>query len=248
MTDVESTSSSSVARASSRDIVLAATDIERSFKMGREIVHVLKGASMQLQRGEIVSIMGRSGAGKSTLLHLLGLIDRPDGGSLSVAGIETAGMTRARRSRLRNREIGFIFQFYHLLPELTALQNVLLPQMIENGPFAWLRRKAAVRERARALLDDLGLGDRGGHVPGQLSGGERQRVAIARALMSEPSVLLCDEPTGNLDERSSDIIADLLFDLARRHDQTLVLVTHDPDLAKRSDRSLVLQEGRLDPA
>lgn len=247
MTDVAAQPAPQAA-ADDAEVVLSAEGVVRRFRMGRETVEVLRGASMTLRRGEVVSIMGRSGAGKSTLLHLLGLLDRPDEGSLRVAGVETSSLSRRRRSALRNREVGFIFQFYHLLPELTALQNVMLPQMIEHGPLGWLGAKGKVRARAHELLDELGLSDRARHKPGQLSGGERQRVAIARALMSEPSVLLCDEPTGNLDERSSDVIADLLFDLAKRHGQALILVTHDADLAARCDRSLVLQEGRLDPA
>ena len=229
------------------EVVLRATGLQRRFRMGQELVHVLQGADLELRAGESVAIMGRSGAGKSTLLHLLGLLDRPDEGRLQLDGLDTVGLSRAARSRLRNRLVGFVFQFYHLLPELTALENALLPRMVACGPLRWLRERHAAREQALALLDELGLADRARHRPGRLSGGERQRVAIARALVGRPRLLLCDEPTGNLDERTSEVIADQLFELSRRHATTLVLVTHDSDLAARTGRLLWLHDGRLQP-
>jgi lipoprotein-releasing system ATP-binding protein len=234
--------------AGARPVVLQARDLARRYRMGQESIDVLRGVSLDLRAGESVAIMGRSGAGKSTLLHLLGLLDRPDRGSLKLEGAETAGLSRPARARLRNAMVGFVFQFYHLLPELSALENAVLPRMIAHGPLAWLRVRREERRIALALLDELGLASRAHHRPGKLSGGERQRVAIARALVSRPRLLLCDEPTGNLDERTSAVIADQLFDLAARHGHTLVLVTHDAELAERADRTLLLHEGRLDLA
>jgi lipoprotein-releasing system ATP-binding protein len=228
--------------------VLSGRGLERVFRMGHEEIHVLRGVDVELRAGEAVAIMGRSGAGKSTLLHLLGLLDRPDAGSLNVDGIETATLSRAARARTRNRSVGFVFQFYHLLPELDALENAMLPRMIELGPLAGPSARGRARADARALLDELGLSERAHHRPSRLSGGERQRVAIARALVGNPRLLLCDEPTGNLDERTSEVIADQLFALSARHGHTLVLVTHDPDLAARADRVLNLHDGRLAPA
>lgn len=235
-------------QADGRKVVLAAHGLTRSYRMGGRAVAVLAGADLTLYAGESVAIMGRSGAGKSTLLHLMGLLDRPDGGRLVVCGTPTEKLSRAARAVMRNREVGFVFQFYHLIPELSALDNVLLPAMISVGPFAWLRERKRHTEHARQLLNELGLGERMEHRPNQLSGGERQRVAIARALAGKPSLLLCDEPTGNLDERTSATITELLFDVTGRHGQTLVLVTHDPELAARADRSLLLHEGRLTEA
>ncbi|GJM22535.1 MAG: lipoprotein-releasing system ATP-binding protein LolD [Planctomycetota bacterium] len=231
-----------------KELVLDARGLTRRYRMGATQLDVLQGAELQLARGEIVAIIGRSGVGKSTLLHLLGLLDRPDAGSMKLAGVETTKLSKAARARLRNQHVGFVFQFYHLFPELSALENAMLPGMITHRFFAWRSKRAGVRERAKALLERLELGERLKHKPGQLSGGERQRVAIARALAGRPSLLLCDEPTGNLDERTSESITNLLLDLAREHGQSLVLVTHDPELARRADRCLTMHEGRLVPA
>jgi lipoprotein-releasing system ATP-binding protein len=225
--------------------ILAAQGLVRRYKMGGSALEVLAGASLELHAGERVAIMGRSGAGKSTFLHLLGLLDRPDGGKLQIRGQETTTLSRRDRSRLRNQEVGFVFQFYHLIPELSALDNALLPAMISHGPLQWLSVRKRRREQARALFEELGLTDRQRHRPSQLSGGERQRVAIARALCSQPGLMLCDEPTGNLDEHTSEAITDLLFEVTKRHAQTLVMVTHDIDLAARADRILVLHDGQL---
>ncbi|HZJ73105.1 MAG TPA: ABC transporter ATP-binding protein, partial [Planctomycetota bacterium] len=221
-------------------IVLHATNLQRRYRMGQEVIEVLRGLDLVLRSGESVAVMGRSGAGKSTLLHLMGLLDRPDAGSLQIDGVETSRLSRARRARLRNRNVGFVFQFYHLLPELNALENVMLPLMIQHGTLAWPGQRGAARRQAHALLDELGLADRARHRPAKLSGGERQRVAIARALVGQPRLLLCDEPTGNLDERTSGVIADQLFGLAERHGHSLVLVTHDAELAARAHRVLHL--------
>jgi len=225
--------------------ILSANGLTRHYRMGGKPVPVLEGASLDLMAGEKVAIMGRSGAGKSTLLHLLGLLDRPDAGSLKIRGQETTTLSRRARARLRNDEVGFVFQFYHLIPELTALDNALLPAMIAHGPLAWLGVKRERKERARGLFAELGLDDRAGHRPAQLSGGERQRVAIARALCSTPGLLLCDEPTGNLDEHTSDAITELLFELTDKYAQTLVMVTHDRELASKADRLLTLHDGGL---
>lgn len=227
------------------DVVLQATGLNRVYGSGRRRVPVLSDVDVSLHAGECVAVMGRSGAGKSTLLNLLGLLDKPDGGSLRIRGTETVKLGASARSALRNREIGFVFQFYHLIAELTALENALLPQMIAHGPLKWLKHKRAATEHALQLLDEMGLSERLRHRPSQLSGGERQRVAIARALVARPALMLCDEPTGNLDERTSDTITELLFDLQAKHDVTLVLVTHDDELAERADRCLHLTEGSL---
>ena len=229
-------------------VVLEAAGLQRRYRMGQEVIEVLRGLDLVLRSGESVAIMGRSGAGKSTLLHLLGLLDRPDAGSLQIEGVETSLLSRTSRARLRNRYVGFVFQFYHLLPELNALENVMLPLMIHHGPLAWLGQRRTARAQAVALLDELGLADRARHRPAKLSGGERQRVAIARALVGRPRLLLCDEPTGNLDERTSETIADQLFALTARHGHSLVLVTHDRELAARAHRRLLLHDGHLGPA
>jgi lipoprotein-releasing system ATP-binding protein len=239
---------SASAGAAGAPIVLHATGLERRYRMGQEVIEVLRGLDLVLRSGESVAIMGRSGAGKSTLLHLMGLLDRPDAGSLQIDGIETSRLSRAGRARLRNRHVGFVFQFYHLLPELTAVENVMLPLMIKHGPLAWPGQRRAARQQALGLLDELGLSDRARHRPAKLSGGERQRVAIARALVGQPRLLLCDEPTGNLDERTSETIADQLFALTARHGHSLVLVTHDRELAARVHRRLLLHDGRLGAA
>jgi lipoprotein-releasing system ATP-binding protein len=229
-------------------IVLHATGLQRRYRMGQEVIEVLRGLDLVLRSGESVAIMGRSGAGKSTLLHLMGLLDRPDAGSLQIDGVETSRLSRAGRARLRNRHVGFVFQFYHLLPELSAVENVMLPLMIQHGPLGWLGQRGAARTQALDLLDELGLASRARHRPAKLSGGERQRVAIARALVGHPRLLLCDEPTGNLDERTSETIADQLFQLTARHGHSLVLVTHDRELAARAHRRLLLHDGRLGSA
>jgi lipoprotein-releasing system ATP-binding protein len=227
------------------DVVLRARGLCRGYRMGSQTLDVLTDVDIELHAGESVAIMGRSGAGKSTLLHSFGLLDRPDEGSLEILGQETTRLSRGKRARVRNRRIGFVFQFYHLIHELNALENAMLPRMIELGPLQWLAQRQAIRASTMELLRELGLEGRLHHRPSQLSGGERQRVAIARALVVEPSLLLCDEPTGNLDERTSEVIADLLFDLGKRRKHTLVLVTHDQELAARADHLLWLHDGKL---
>jgi len=206
---------------------------------------VLKGVDFRVRAGEFVAIVGASGSGKSTLLHLIGLLDLPDAGDVALHGVATAGLSKRRWNRTRCREIGFVFQFYHLLPELNVMENVLLPAMVDTGVHRWFSRRNVLRTRAREAIEQVGLSERMKHRPQELSGGERQRVAIARALMNEPRVLLADEPTGNLDSKTGRQIIDLLREYNRRAGQTTVMVTHDASLAEQADRILHLRDGRL---
>jgi len=199
-----------------------------------------------LEPGGFVSVIGQSGSGKSTLLHLMGLLDAPDSGEVWLGGERADNLPGARRDRLRNTAIGMVFQAYHLLPELDALENVLAPLYVRHSLAEWLRTGAAARDRARGLLGRFGLGGRLHHRPRQLSGGEMQRVAIARALVAEPRVLLADEPTGNLDEESGAGILDTLCELNRRDGLSIVLVTHDTAIARRADRIVRLAAGRVE--
>jgi lipoprotein-releasing system ATP-binding protein len=226
--------------------ILRATGIRKTFRMGDSGIEVLKGVDLTVRTGEFLAIEGRSGSGKSTLLHLLGALDTPDQGDIEYEGNSLAGLSPAARSRLRNTHFGFVFQFYHLLPELNVLENTMLAPMIEFSWFSFKSRKAALRQRAVELLTQLGLEHRLKHRPAHLSGGERQRVAIARALMNRPRVLFADEPTGNLDVETGRQIMDVLEKLHREENQTLVMVTHDRTLAREADRILVLTNGKLD--
>jgi lipoprotein-releasing system ATP-binding protein len=209
-----------------------ARDVKREFVSAGHTLPILRGVDLDVAKGESVAIVGRSGGGKSTLLHLLGLLDRPTAGTVEVCGVETTTAPRSVRDRLRREQIGFVFQFYHLLPELTAEQNVLLSGMIGTTPLAWLARRGERREKARALLERVGLADRAHHLPPKLSGGERQRVAIARALYRDPGILLCDEPTGNLDSTTTE---DILALFEAQPSQAPV-----PGLARRVARALSL--------
>ena len=224
--------------------LLSVHGIARTFKMGGVSLEVLRDVSLELREGEILSIVGRSGSGKSTLLHHIGLLDRPDAGEVRLRG-QRMPLEGAAAAGARNRFFGFVFQFYHLLPEFSALENVLMPALIREDMGSWLRQKKELRQRARSLLESVGLKERTKHRPPQLSGGERQRVAIARALMNEPSVLLCDEPTGNLDRQSADSIRDLLWELNRESGQAMIVVTHDASLAAGGHRVQELIDGRL---
>jgi len=215
--------------------VIQVSNIHKSYGS----LHVLKGVDLSIKAGEIVSIVGKSGAGKSTLLHILGTLDRADQGQLLINGEEVSGMNTRKLAHFRNRNIGFIFQFHHLLPEFTALENVCIPAFIDKVP----ERQAT--ERSRELLDYLGLSDRLTHKPTQLSGGEQQRVAVARALMNRPAIVFADEPSGNLDSASSQELHQLLFRLRDDFNQTFVIVTHNLELAKMSDRTLEMQDGKL---
>ena len=203
---------------------------------------ILNGVDFTLEEGEAVAVTGASGAGKSTLLHLLGALDRPSSGEVLIGGRAVAGLSDEELADVRNRRIGFVFQFHHLLREFTALENVMMPALIAGTA------PAEAERRARSLLTDVGLGERVTHKPRQLSGGEQQRVAVARALVNEPVVLLADEPSGNLDTETSSVLHDLLFELRERRRLSLVVVTHNPDLAARADRQLVMSGGGLQPA
>ena len=220
-------------------------DLRKSYRSGDSRLEVLRGVDFDLAVGEFVSVVGQSGSGKSTLLHLMGLLDAADSGEIVLDGTRIDGLSAARRDRLRNGCVGMVFQAYHLLPELDAVENVLAPLMVRHGVMEWLRVRAAARERARALLDRFGLGGRLRHRPRQLSGGEMQRVAIARALVTQPRVLLADEPTGNLDEATGAGILETLCELNRADGLSIVLVTHDPAVARRADRIVRLAAGRV---
>ncbi len=219
--------------------VLQCQGLGKCYSEGRGELQVLSDVSLSLQAAEMVAIVGASGSGKSTLLNLLGGLDTPSSGSVSVAGTALAGLSETALCRLRNRHLGFVYQFHHLLPEFSALENVMMPLMIRGDAVAQARQKAS------SLLERVGLGARLQHKPGMLSGGERQRVAIARALVTEPSLVMADEPTGNLDERTAAAVQDLLFELNQTLGISFLLVTHDGQFAERCQRQLVLHEGRL---
>ena len=213
--------------------MIQARGIEKSFGT----LKVLKGIDFSAEKSEVVSIMGASGAGKSTLLQIIGTLSTPDSGSLEIDGIDVLKLDSKGLADFRNRKIGFVFQFHHLLPEFTALENVMIPAFIAG------RSRKDAESAATALLEDLGLGERLTHKPSQLSGGEQQRVAIARALINNPSVLFADEPSGNLDSRTKEELHNLFFTLRDKYGQTIVIVTHDPDLAKMCDRALFMRDG-----
>jgi lipoprotein-releasing system ATP-binding protein len=214
-------------------------DVWKSFARDGERLDVLKGVSLQISPGELVAIVGPSGAGKSTLLHLLGALERPSSGDIRYGPTALSGLGDLALAEFRNRQVGFVFQFHHLLPEFTALENVMLPLLIRRDP------AAGAREAAATLLRQVGLGDRLRHRPGELSGGEQQRVAMARALIGEPAILLADEPTGNLDSKTGEGLFDLLRQLNRERRLTSVIVTHNEGLAGRTDRILRMMDGRM---
>ena len=203
-------------------------------------LHVLRGVDLDIQRGEIVSIIGKSGAGKSTLLHILGTLDQPDRGTLEINGQQVERLSKRPLAEFRNRHVGFVFQFHHLFPEFTALENILIAAQLHGGG-----NETALRKRAHELLDYLGLSNRLTHKPTQLSGGEQQRVAVARALINQPGVVFADEPSGNLDSTSSRELHQLLFQLRQDFQQTFVIVTHNEELADLSDRKLEMRDGVL---
>ncbi len=225
---------------------LAARGVSKSYWKGKNEVPVLRGVDLEVEHGELVAIVGASGSGKSTLLHILGLLDAADAGQVFLDGGRIDDSGERARDRFRNRSFGFIFQFYHLLPELTALENVLMPLFIRHGVWSYLGRRRAYERQAAELLERVGLGRRMTHRPAELSGGEMQRAAIARALAGQPEVLLADEPTGNLDAKSGEGVLSLLRDLNRERGLTMILVTHDMQIAQQADRVVRLAEGRIE--
>ncbi|HEX4592586.1 MAG TPA: ABC transporter ATP-binding protein [Gemmataceae bacterium] len=226
--------------------MLTATNLQKSYRRHKNVVPVLRGLDLDVHPGEFLSVIGASGSGKSTLLHLLGTLDRPDDGEIHLDGKRIDDLPGAARDALRNRTFGYIFQFYHLLPELTALENVLIPAMIDRSVLGWWGRRRELRRQAAAILERVGLSHRVTHKPRELSGGEMQRAAIARALIGRPRVLLADEPTGNLDEETGGEIISLLRALNRDEGLTIVMVTHNLDLVAATDRVVRIAAGRID--
>ena len=222
------------------EIMLELVGIEKAYNRGKPgVVAVLRGAGVSVKRGEVVALVAPSGAGKSTLLHIAGLLDTADSGVVRLAGQDMAGLSDRARTDIRREEVGFIYQFHHLLPEFTALENVSMPLLIRGQPVEEAARKA------RALLEKVGLAARLSHKPGELSGGERQRAAVARALVSEPQCVLADEPTGNLDHQTAEQVYNLMLELNKAFNTSLIVVTHDTRLAARMDRVLTIEDGVL---
>jgi lipoprotein-releasing system ATP-binding protein len=228
-----------------REPLLAGIDLEREYRTGPEVVRVLRGASVEIAAGEVVALVGASGVGKSTLLHLLGSLDRPSAGRVLFRGEDLFARGEAALARYRRQEVGFVFQFYNLLGDLTALENAMIPALLQRRP------TSEARERAAAALTEVGLGDRLHHRPGEMSGGEQQRVAVARALINGPKVILADEPTGNLDPKTSAVIYDLFLQLQGERGIAFFVATHNPELARRAERGYRLVDGlarEIDPS
>jgi lipoprotein-releasing system ATP-binding protein len=225
--------------------MLIATDLHKTYRRHADMVRVLNGLDITVQDGEFLSIVGHSGSGKSTLLHLLGTLDRPDQGTIQLAGKRIDNLPGRERDKLRNETFGFIFQFYHLLPELTTIENVMMPMMVGTSLWNWWGRRREARKRAADILDRVGLGHRLKHRPRELSGGEMQRTAIARALVAKPRVLFADEPTGNLDAASGHDIIKLLRDINRNEGVTILMVTHNMDIVSSTDRVVRMVAGKI---
>ncbi len=230
--------------------LISVQNLFKTYRLGRVDVPVLRGATLEVEEGQWLAVLGASGSGKSTLLHLMGGLDRPDagsdgGGAIRFNGTDLRSLSSGALDRFRSTEVGFVFQFYHLLPEINVLENVLVGAMVRHGRSGYRKQAAALTKRGEGLLESFGLSHRLRHRPSELSGGERQRVAIARALINEPRVLLADEPTGNLDRETGERILDQIERLRASTRQTIVMVTHDPAVASRADRSLRLDDGRV---
>lgn len=226
---------------------VAALAVQKSYRKGEHIVPVLHGVDISVRKGEFLSIIGQSGSGKSTLMHLIGLLDTPDVGEVQLEGQRIDDLPARTRDELRNRVFGFVFQFYHLLPELSLIENVLTPMMIRHSIWNYWTRRREFHDRAKAMIDRVGLGHRLTHKPSELSGGEMQRAAIARALVAQPEILLADEPTGNLDAKTGREIIDLLSQLNENEQLTIIMVTHDKSIAAEAHRTVKLCEGRIEP-
>ncbi|MCJ7458250.1 MAG: ABC transporter ATP-binding protein [candidate division Zixibacteria bacterium] len=223
-----------------KDAVLEAKGVFRSFQTGTVILDVLKGVDLEIYQGEIVALIGPSGSGKSTLLHILGVLDRPDKGSVNLDTVEVFSLNDKELAHLRNRTVGFVFQFHHLMPEFSALENVMMPKLIAGEGIK------SIENKAMELLDEVGLKDRKDHKPGELSGGEQQRVAVARALINDPKIVIADEPSGNLDRNTAESLHNLILELNRSRNQTFVLATHNLELAQRANRIFKLKDGQLE--
>ncbi|MEI6862853.1 MAG: ABC transporter ATP-binding protein [Candidatus Omnitrophota bacterium] len=222
--------------------MLTAKDVKKIYRTGAKEVRAVDGISLEIRKGESVAIVGPSGSGKSTLLHILGGLDRPTSGKIFLEDSDLYAMSDSKRADIRGGKVGFVFQAYHLLPEFTALENVMLPALIKRTEKRG--RRTEIREKAKKILESVGLEDRLSHRPGELSGGESQRVAIARALINDPQVLLCDEPTGNLDSKNSEAIYSLLFELKTKSGISLVVVTHDESITRQTNRTIRLKDGK----
>jgi lipoprotein-releasing system ATP-binding protein len=224
------------------DIVLEGIDVHKSFQTGAETLHVLKGVDIGIRRGEIVSVVGASGVGKSTLLHILGALDRPTKGKVRLDSTDVFALNDKKLAHFRNKTVGFVFQFHHLLPDFSALENVMMPRLIAG------EEMEAIKEKTEQLLDEVGLGDRMNHKPGELSGGEQQRVAVARALINDPQIVIADEPSGNLDKATGEELHNLIWELNQKKDQTFIIATHNQLLAQRAQRTIRLVDGKAIPA
>lgn len=227
------------------EAVISAVDLHKTYRTGKVSLEVLRGISFDVKQGEFVTIYGHSGSGKSTMLHLAGLLDKPTSGKVLLDSVDTATLSRSCQNDIRCNDIGFIFQFYYLLPELNVLENTMLPAMIANSAGRWIKSRGELKDQAADLLNELALGDRLKHKPKELSGGEQQRVAIARGLVHNPKLLLADEPTGNLDSKTGEKIMNVLLRFNRQHKQTILMVTHDEDLTSEATRSIYIKDGKL---
>jgi ABC-type lipoprotein export system ATPase subunit len=223
-----------------KEIIVRADNLEKIYGYGRSALKVLKGVSLEMSKGEIISIVGPSGAGKSTLLNLIGCLDTFQRGSMMVMGRDVTNMSVEDLSGFRNRHIGFVFQFHNLLPEFTALENIMIPLMIRRV------KKNEARERAMHLLERFNVADRTSHKPPEMSGGECQRIAVARGIVGKPDILLADEPTGNLDRANSRMLTDILLELGKEENTTIVIVTHDRDIAARTEKTITLIDGKIE--